>query len=211
MSHCAHHCVNYRVEVLTVHTDTLGVQIRFACSSWLPWVRYVWFIALLIPSACQLRPLPLTLPSVKPKLGKASKAWHRMARGRGSVPQHVCMQLLGSPDQRSSPLSCFPEPRKAYKSSRWTEQMVPVLGPAARPQNRLRSLGRQQKDWCSNLALFKEHQRIQRKCSPGLFMCDCSCHPKARAKVLSLEPTGWKEREYMKGFIRKGVYTIWKM
>lgn len=61
--------------------------------------------------------------------------------GVGHVPLHVSTLQLDSADQRSGPLSCFSEPRKAYKSSRWSEQMVPVSGPVAKPENRLHLLG----------------------------------------------------------------------
>lgn len=61
--------------------------------------------------------------------------------GVGHVPLHVYTLQLDSADQRSGPLSCFSEPRKAYKSSRWSEQMVPVSGPVAKPENRLHLLG----------------------------------------------------------------------
>lgn len=70
----------------------------------------------------------------------------RGEEGVGRVPLHVYALQADSPDQRSSPLSCFSEPRKAYKSSRWSEQMVPVLGPVAKPGNRLHLLGRH-KGW----------------------------------------------------------------
>lgn len=64
----------------------------------------------------------------------------REAEGRGGGGACALARVC-SPDQRSSPLSCFSEPRKAPKSSRWSEQMVPVLGPAAKPENRLHLLG----------------------------------------------------------------------
>lgn len=73
--------------------------------------------------------------------------------GGWRVPLHVYALRLDSPDQRSSPLSCFSEPRKAYKSSRWPEQMVPVSGPVAQPENRLHLLGQHEgwRNWFTSL------------------------------------------------------------
>lgn len=75
--------------------------------------------------------------------------------GGWRVPLHVYALQLDSPDQRSSPLSCFSEPRKAYKSSRWPEQMVPVLGPVAQPENRLHLLGQHEgwRNWFTSLII----------------------------------------------------------
>lgn len=78
---------------------------------------------------------------VMPGRHGAASGGLRGRQRRGGGGGACALARVCSPEQRSSPLSCFSEPRKAPKSSRWSEQMVPVLGPAAKPENRLHLLG----------------------------------------------------------------------
>lgn len=114
----------------------------------------------LSPSACQWLPRPLTQLVAELKPTPAFKNEGLVAWEKGEVTRwSTCACALAGltrPKIKSLKLLFWAKKSLQVVTLVWTNGSS--LGPEAEPENRLHSLGRQEKDWWRSFAFFEVHQ-----------------------------------------------------